>query len=110
MYVNAARNTRPAEEITPGKAGSHKCFLQWSKLDYFVKGFGAGWPETSEIAKGNVTGFYRFSEMEMIGLDIRMLKEKVVRLLLKQLRAHRGILEGNGSVFSWRAGGARIPL
>ena len=46
----------------------------------------------------------------MIGVDIRMINEKVVRLPLKQLRAHRGILEEKDSVFSWRAGGARIPL
>ena len=110
MYVNAAQITRTAEDITPVKAWSHKCLPQWNKLDYSVKGFRAGWPETPGVTKGNVTGFYRFSDTEMIGLDIRMLKEKVVRLPLKQLRAHRGILEENDSVFSWRVGGARIPL
>lgn len=94
----------------PIKASSHKGNPQWSKLDYSVGVFRAGWSETPGIAKGNETGFYRVSETEMIGLDIKMLNKKMVGLPSKQLRAHRSILEGNDSVFSWRAGGARIRL
>ena len=105
-YVDAAENNKDSGGTKPVKAWSHKGNLQWSKLDYSAKGlFRMGWPETPGVAHGSETGFYRVLEMETTGLYVSVLKKMVVSLPSKQLRAHSSILEGNGSAFSWRAGG-----